>query len=97
MPLDEGRDTYDIHFPNIIRDRYGFTLVNLNHMDEKMHVDSFVFLLHCQRIFYSDDPHRHGWKVVCRMEVQGRPRQIQFPLVTPPIIQIGSNKDFVGL
>jgi len=55
----------DAGSPNIVREKYRFTLAIFNHMDGKLHSNSFVFLLHCQQVFFSDDPHKRGWKVVC--------------------------------
>jgi len=54
------RSTRDVRFPNLERDKYGFTVANFEHMDNKVHPDSFAFPLHCQQVFFSDDPIRRG-------------------------------------
>jgi len=64
--------SHDVRYPTIERDRYGFTIANFNRMDGEVHTDSFAFPLHCQQVFFSDDPHRRGWKVVCRTDVRER-------------------------
>ena len=64
------KQTRDLRFPNIEHDRYGFTVANVNHMDTKVHSDSFAFPLHCPQVFLSDDLSRHGWKVVLRTDVR---------------------------
>jgi len=51
------RATHDARSPNIVRDQYGFTLANFNHMDGRVYADSFAFPLHCEQVFFSDDPH----------------------------------------
>ena len=50
---------------NIQRDQYGFIVANFNCMDGKVHSNSFTFPLHCQQVFFSNDPMRSGWKIVC--------------------------------
>jgi len=87
----------DAHTPNIVRDDYGFTLANFNHMDGKVHADSFAFPLHCQQVFFSDDIAQRGWKVVCQTEVRGRRAK---PLVAEnnfQVLQVGNDADFIGL
>ena len=56
LVCDWVKATRDARYPNIQRDRYGFTIANFNHMDGKVHPDSFAFPLHCQQVFLSDDP-----------------------------------------
>ena len=65
------KPTRDGRVPNIERDRYGFTVANFNHMDNRVQSDSFAFPLHCQQVFIYDDPSRRGWKVVLRTDVRG--------------------------
>jgi len=38
--------------PNIIQDKYGFSIAHFNHMDGKVHGDSFAFPLHYQQVFF---------------------------------------------
>jgi len=80
-----------------MRDKYGFTLANFNHMDGAVHSDSFAFPLHCQQVFFSDDPHRRGWKVVCKTDVRGRRGAPQFAQSTSTVFNVGNNADFTGL
>ena len=58
-----------------------------------------LLLSHCivSRYFFSDDPHRPGWKIVCRTEVRGRRGQLQLNERTPTLIDVGNDEDFVGL
>ena len=42
------RAACDARFPSIERDRYGFSVANFEHMDSRVHPDSFAFPLHCQ-------------------------------------------------
>jgi hypothetical protein len=97
LVCDWVRATRDARSPNIVRDQYGFTLANFNHMDGRVHADSFAFPLHCEQVFFSDDPHRQGWKVVCRTDVRGRRSE---PLVVSnnsTVLQVGEDVHFVGL
>ena len=87
----------DPRHPNITRDQYGFTVANFNHMDGKVHANSFAFSLHCQQVFFSNDPTRPGWKVVCRTDVRGRRGQVQTNQCLPHIIDVGHDADFLGL
>ena len=52
------RAARDARFPSIERDRYGFNVANFEYMDNRVHPDSFAFPLHCQQVFFSDDPTR---------------------------------------
>lgn len=89
--------TRDARFPNIDRDKYGFTVANFNHMDSRVHSDSFAFPLHCQQVFLSDDPTRRGWKVVLRTDVRGRRHPIHQPQPAANVIAVGNDDDFRGL
>jgi hypothetical protein len=42
----------DVRIPTIERDKYGFSVANFNHMDNRVHPDSFAFPLHCQQVFF---------------------------------------------
>ena len=97
LVCDWVRASRDARSPNIVRDKYGFTLANFNHMDGKVHADSFAFPLHCQQVFYSDDPHKRGWKVVCRTDVRGRWTEPQFAMTISNVLHIGHDADFDGL
>ena len=91
------RASPDVQVPSIERDKYGFSIANFNHMDNRVHPDSFAFPLHCQQVFFSDDPTRRGWKVVCRTDVRGRRTALQHRLPVPIGIAIGDDADFQGL
>ena len=58
---------------------------------------TFAFSLHCQQVFFSNDPTRPGWKVVCRTDVRGRRGQVQTNQCLPHIIDVGHDADFLGL
>jgi hypothetical protein len=94
---DWVRPSADPRHPNITQDQYGFTVANFNRMDGKVHSNSFAFPLHCQQVFFSNDPTRPGWKVVCRTDVRGRRGQLQTGHCLPRIIDVGHDADFVGL
>ena len=94
---DWVRGTRDVRHPSIQKDRYGFSLANFNQMDGKVHSDSFAFPLHCQQVFFSDDLHRPGWKVVCQTEVRGRRRIVQGTGTSPNMVDLRSDNDFPGL
>ena len=91
------RPSPDARHHNIERDWYGFTVANFNHMDGKVHSNSFAFPLHCQQVFLSNDPTRSGWKIVCRTEVRGRRGQLQTNQCMPNVIDVGNDGDFLGL
>ena len=91
------RAARDARFPSIERDRYGFSVANFEHMDSRVHLDSFAFPLHCQQVFFSDDPTRQGWKIVCCTDVRGRRRAVQRAQPGPNMIPVGNDDDFVGL
>lgn len=87
----------DGRFRNIERDQYGFAMANFNHMEGTMHAESFAFPLHCQQVFFSDDPHRPGWKIICRTEVRGRRGELQFNQSTSSLTNVRNDQDYVGL
>jgi hypothetical protein len=87
----------DAQFPNIERHRYGFTLANFNHMDSRVHSNSFAFPLNCQQVLLSDDPTRRGWKIVFCTDVRGRRQPIHFLQPTTAVIVVGNDEDFEGL
>ena len=89
--------TRDARFPSIERDRYGFSVANFEHMDSRVHPDSFAFPLYCQQVFFSDDPMRQGWKIVCRTDIRGRCRAVQRAQLGPSMVAVGNDDDFVGL
>ena len=97
LVCDWVRPSADPRHPNITRDQYGFTVANFNRMDGKVHSNSFAFPLHCQQVFFSNDPTRPGWKVVCRTDVRGRRGQLQTNQSLPHIIDVGHDADFLGL
>jgi len=97
LVCDWVRTSRDARSPNIVRDKYRFTLANFNHMDGAIHCDSFAFPLHCQQVFFSDDPHRRGWKVVCKTDVRGRRGAPMFAQSTSTVFNVGDDADFVGL
>ena len=87
----------DVCFSHVQRDRYGFTIANFNHMDDNVHANSFAFPLHCQQVFFSDDPHRSRWKIVCRTEVRSRRGQMEVNQSIPSEIDVENDADFDGL
>jgi hypothetical protein len=97
LVCDWVKPTRDMRFPNIERDKYGFTVANFSHMDKRVHSDSFAFPLHCQQVFLSDDPTRRGWKVVLRTDVRGRRLLVHSPQPAPGVIAVGNDDDFRGL
>ena len=60
LVCDWVKTSKDARYPNIKRDKYGFTVANINNMEGKVHANSFAFPLHCQQVFFSDDPRRRG-------------------------------------
>ena len=84
LVCDWVKASRDSRHLNIERDKYGFTVANFNHMDGRVHANSFAFPLHCQQVFFSDDPRRRGWKIVCRTNVRGRRRPPQLSQPAPP-------------
>ena len=94
---DWVKGTRDTRFPTIQQDKYGFSLVNFNQMDGKVHADLFAFPLHCQQLFFSNDPHRRGWKVVCRTEVRGRCTTLPLLQSTPQMVPLLNDNNFVGI
>jgi len=66
-------------------------------MDGQVNANSFAFPMHYQQVFFSDDPHRRGWKVVCRTEVRGRRGQLYVSEPTAVVINMGNDDDFHGL
>ena len=97
LVCDWVRQSQDPRHPNITRDQYGFTVANFNRMDGKVHSNSFAFPLHCQQVFFSNDPTRPGWKVVCRTDVRGRRGQLQTNQCFPNMIDVRHDADFLGL
>lgn len=87
----------DVRHPNVRRDKYGFTVANFNHMDGKVHDDSFAFPLHCEQVFFSDDPSKRGWKVVCRTDVRGRRKPLHVRHATNGLTNVGQDVLFAGL
>ena len=97
LVCDWVRPSQDPQYPNIERDRYGFTMANFNRMDGRVHSNSFAFPLHCQQVFLSNDPARPGWKIVCRTDVRGRRGQAQRNQGMPNLIDVRNDGDFLGL
>lgn len=97
LVCDWVRAGNDVRFPHVQRDRYGFAVANFNHMDSKVHANSFAFPLHVQQVFFSDDPHRRGWKVICRTDVRGRRGQLEDYQSIPSMVEVGNDEDFMGL
>lgn len=97
LVCDWVQGTRNICHPRVQRDRYGFTTANFNHMDGDVHANSFAFPMHCEQVFFSDDPHRPGWKIVCRTEVRGRRGQFEVNQSIPSMIDVGNDADFDGL
>lgn len=87
----------DARVPSVERDKYGFSVANFNHMDGRVHADSFAFPLHCQQVFFVDDPTRRGWKVICRRDVRGRRTAIQHQHPVANLVAVGNDDDFEGL
>ena len=88
------------HYPrysNIQRDCYGFIVAKFNCMDGNVHSNSFAFPLHCQQVFFSNNPTRPGWKIVCWIDVRGRRGQTKFNQSVPAILEVGNDGQFVGL
>ena len=97
LVCDWVRPSQDARHPNITRDQYGFTVANFNRMDGKVHSNSFAFPLHCQQVYFSNDPTRPGWKIVCRTDVRGRRGQLHVNQCVPNIIDVRHDAEFVGL
>jgi len=87
----------DVRHPNVRRDKYDFTVVNFNHMDGKVHDDSFAFSLHCEQVFFSDDPCKRGWKVVCRTDVRRRRKHLHVRNATNGFTNVGQDVLFASL
>ena len=51
----------------------------------------------CQQVFFSDDPQRRDWKIVCCTDVRGRRGQLEVNQPMPTVIAVGNDEDFVGL
>jgi len=66
-------------------------------MNNTVNADSFAFPVHCQQLFFSDDPNRQGWKVVCGTEVRGRRGQLHLPQPMPNVLDVGNDAEFAGL
>lgn len=94
---DWVRPTTDARSPNMKRDEYGFLMANFNHMDGRVHSNSFAFPMHCQQVFFSEDPYRPGWKIVCRVDVRGRRRPLPQGGSGGAMLDIGDDMHFVGL
>ena len=97
LVCDWVQPSHDPRTSNIQRDRYGFTIANFNRMDGKVHSNSFAFPLHCQQVFFSNDPTRPGWKIVCRTDVRGRRGRLEFNQSVPAVIEVGNDGQFEGL
>jgi hypothetical protein len=82
--------------PTIIRDDLGFTVANFNNMVE-LGKDSFAFPIHCQQVFFSEDPTRAGWKEVCRIDVRGRRGDLHFARPDIEMLAVGLDSSFHGL
>lgn len=91
------RASPDVRVPSIERDKYGFSMANFNLMDNRVHPDSFAFPLHCQQVFFSDDPTRRGWKIICRTDVRGRRTTLHHRQPVANGIAIGDDANFQGL
>ena len=91
------RAACNARFPSIERDRYSFSVANFEHMDSKVHPDSFPFPSHCQQVFFLDDPTRRRWTILCRTDVRGRRRPVQRAQPEPSMVVVGNDDDFVGL
>ena len=78
--------------PTIIRDDLDFTVANFNNM-----MDSFAFPIHCQQVFFSEDPTRAGWKVVCHIDVRGRRGDLHFARPDIEMLAFGLDSSFHGL
>jgi hypothetical protein len=57
--------------PTYILDDVGFLIVNIRHSLPRMS-NPFIFAAQATQVFYSDDPHKLGWKVVLRKEAQAK-------------------------
>jgi hypothetical protein len=66
-------------------------------MDGRVNADSFAFPLHCQQVFFSDDPHRLGWKVVCRTDVRARRTTQREDDIMPEMLVVRNDDEFVAL
>jgi hypothetical protein len=82
--------------PTIIRDDLGFTVANFNNMLE-LGKESFAFPIHYQQVFFSDDPSRPGWKVVCRTDVSGRQRDLHYARADIDMLVVGLDASYEGL
>jgi hypothetical protein len=79
---------YNRPSPTIIRDDLGFTVANFNNMME-LGKESFAFPIHCQQVFFSDDPTREGWKVVCCTDVRGCRGDLRFAPADIKFLAVG--------
>ncbi len=97
LVCDWVKASRDARHPTIEQDKYGFTVANFNNMDGRVHANSFAFPLHCQQVFFYDDPRRRGWKIVCRTDVRGRRRPLHLSQPAPTMVDVGNDEDFGGL
>jgi hypothetical protein len=51
--------------------------------------ESFAFPIHCQQVFFSDDPTREGWKVVCCTDVRGCRGDLRFAPADIKFLAVG--------
>ena len=96
LVCDWIQGTRNICHSHVQRDRYGFTTANFNHMDGDVHANSFAFPMHCQQVFFFDDPHRPRWKIVCRTEVRSRHGQFEVNQSIPSTIDVGKMPILMG-
>ena len=81
----------------IIRDKWGFTLANFQSF-ERFGKESFVFLKHCEQVFWSNVPELPGWRVVLQPKIRGR-RVDNFSseCETSLLFAKGGDSDYEGL
>jgi hypothetical protein len=87
---------YSDSCPTIIQDDLGFTIANFESMVD-LGKESFAFLIHCQQVFFSDDPNRPRWKVVCRTDVCGRCGDLYYTWLEIDMLAVGLDANYSGL
>lgn len=82
----------------IVKDKWGFTLVNYDRRPDIVCRDSFAFSKHCEQVFYCEARETPGWKVVLRKAVRGRQVLPEQEEETEAVVfNMGDDEDFEGL
>ena len=62
---------YEGSTATVKKDKWGFTLANFNR-PVPFGLESFVFPMHVEQVFFVDTIEDPGWKLVLRKEIRGR-------------------------